>query len=173
VVLRGWAIECRISAEDPAAGFIPSPGRITTWRPPAGAWVRVDGGVYEGGEVPLHYDPLMAKLIVWGGDRRAAIDRMTRALDEFSVAGVQTTIPFHRAVMRHPDFIAGRLSTAFVERALAGGNGLATPSRDRARAAAVAVALRVREQAPEPPPSVAGPSRWAMASRPGSGAPRR
>src|SRR6185295_3559627 len=173
VAPRGWAIECRISAEDPAAGFIPSPGRITTWRPPAGAWVRVDAGVYEGGEVPLHYDPLMAKLIVWGGDRRAAIDRMTRALDEFSVAGVQTTIPFHRAVMRHPDFIAGRLSTAFVERAFAGGNGLAAPSRDRARAAAVAVALRARELAPELPSSAPGPSRWAMASRPGSGAPRR
>jgi acetyl-CoA carboxylase biotin carboxylase subunit len=173
VTPRGWAIECRISAEDPAAGFIPSPGRITTWRPPAGPWVRVDAGVYEGGDVPLHYDPLMAKLIVWGGDRRAAIDRMTRALAEFSVAGVQTTIPFHRAVMRHPDFVAGRLSTAFVERAFAGGNGLTRPSRERARAAAVAVALRARERTPEPPPPVSGPSRWAMASRPGSGAPPR
>jgi acetyl/propionyl-CoA carboxylase alpha subunit len=133
----------------------------------------VDAGVYEGGEVPLHYDPLMAKLIVWGEDRWVAIDRMTRALDEFSVAGVQTTIPFHRAVMRHPDFVAGRLSTAFVERAFAGGNGIAPPSRDRARAAAVAVALRARERTPEPPPTESGPSRWAMASRPGSGAPRR
>ena len=115
----------------------------------------------------------MAKLIVWGEDRWVAIDRMTRALDEFSVGGVQTTIPFHRAVMRHPDFVAGRLSTAFVERAFAGGNGLGPPSRDRARAAAVAVALRARERTPEPPPPASGPSRWAMASRPGSGAPRR
>jgi acetyl/propionyl-CoA carboxylase alpha subunit len=173
VAARGWAIECRISAEDPAAGFIPSPGRIRTWRPPAGPWVRVDAGVYEGGEVPLYYDPLMAKLIVWGEDRRTAIGRMTRALAEFSVAGVQTTIPFHRAVMRHPDFVAGRLSTAFVERAFGGGNGLAPPAPDRARAAAVAAALRARELVPGPPPPAAAPSRWAMASRPGPGAPRR
>jgi acetyl-CoA carboxylase biotin carboxylase subunit len=167
VAPRGWAIECRISAEDPAAGFIPSPGRIETWRPPAGPWVRLDAGVHEGSEVPLHYDPLLAKLIVWGGDRRAAIERMRRALDEFSVAGVRTTLPFHRAVMRHPDFIAGRLSTAFVERAL-GEGGLAPFSRDRARAAAVAVALRARERPPEAPPPVAAPSRWALASRPGA-----
>jgi acetyl/propionyl-CoA carboxylase alpha subunit len=173
VAARGWAIECRISAEDPAAGFIPSPGRIRTWRPPAGPWVRVDAGVYEGGEVPLYYDPLMAKLIVWGEDRRTAIGRMTRALAEFSVAGVQTTIPFHRAVMRHPDFVAGRLSTAFVERAFGGGNGLAPPAPDRALAAAVAAALRARELVPGPPPPAAAPSRWAMASRPGPGAPRR
>jgi acetyl-CoA carboxylase biotin carboxylase subunit len=167
VAPRGWAIECRISAEDPAVGFIPSPGRIETWRPPAGPWVRLDAGVHEGSEVPLHYDPLLAKLIVWGGDRRAAIERMRRALDEFSVAGVRTTLPFHRAVMRHPDFIAGRLSTAFVERALGEGS-LAPVSRDRARAAAVAVALRARERPPEAPPPVAAPSRWALASRPGA-----
>src|SRR5262249_22056373 len=69
VTVRGWSIECRISAEDPAKGFIPSPGRVAAWRPPAGPWVRVDSGVYEGVTVPLHYDPLMAKLIVWGRDR--------------------------------------------------------------------------------------------------------
>jgi acetyl/propionyl-CoA carboxylase alpha subunit len=129
--------------------------------------VRLDAGVHEGSEVPLHYDPLLAKLIVWGGDRRAAIERMRRALDEFSVAGVRTTLPFHRAVMRHPDFIAGRLSTAFVERALGEGS-LAPVSRDRARAAAVAVALRARERPPEAPPPVSAPSRWALASRPGA-----
>jgi acetyl-CoA carboxylase, biotin carboxylase subunit len=161
VVVRGWAIECRVSAEDPAAGFIPSPG----------PWVRVDAGVYEGGEVPIHYDPLMAKLIVWGRDREEAVGRMGRALAEFSVAGVQTTIPFHRAVMRHPDFLAGRLSTAFVERAFASGRGLEAPSPERARAAAVAAALRSRMVAA--PPAVSGPSRWAMASRPGPGAVRR
>jgi acetyl-CoA carboxylase biotin carboxylase subunit len=170
---RGWAIECRISAEDPALGFIPSPGRITTWRPPGGSWVRVDAGVSEGGEVPLHYDPLMAKLIVWGGSRDEAARRMSRALAEFTVAGVKTTIPFHRAVMRHPDFLAGRLSTAFVERALGGGRELGAPSAARARAAAVAVALRSRVADPAGSPPVDGPSRWTMASRPGSGAPRR
>jgi acetyl/propionyl-CoA carboxylase alpha subunit len=171
VTPRGWAIECRISAEDPAAGFIPSPGRITTWRPPAGPWVRVDAGVYEGAEVPLHYDPLMAKLIVWGRDRGEAVQRMRRALDEFAVAGVRTTIPFHRALMRHPDFLAGRLSTAFVERAFPGGRGVPPPSPERARAAAVAAALRARTPAPTVAPAPPGPSPWAMASRPG--APRR
>ena len=169
---RGWAIECRISAEDPSAGFIPSPGRIAAWRPPGGPWVRVDAGVYEGGEVSLHYDPLMAKLIVWGGDREEAVDRMSRALDEFSVAGVKTTIPFHRAVMRHPDFRAGHLSTAFVDRALGGGRALPAPSPARARAAAVAVALRSRAAVPAPAPALDGPSRWTLASRPGSGPPR-
>ena len=173
VVARGWAIECRISAEDPAAGFIPSPGRITTWRLPDGPWVRVDSGVYEGAEVPLHYDPLLAKLIVWGRDRHEAVRRMRRALDEFGVAGVRTTIPFHRALVRHPDFLAGRLSTAFVERAFPGGRGLSAPSPDRARAAAVAAALRARASAPGPPPAPIGPSPWSMAARPGARAPRR
>jgi acetyl-CoA carboxylase biotin carboxylase subunit len=173
VSARGWAIECRISAEDPAAGFIPSPGRVVTWRPPGGPWVRVDAGVYEGAEVPLHYDPLMAKLVVWGRDREEAVRRASGALAEFGVAGVRTTIPFHRAVMRHPDFLAGRLSTAFVERAFPGGRGLPRPSPERARAAAVAAALRARSLAPAPPAAAPAPSRWAMAGRPGPGAPRR
>jgi acetyl/propionyl-CoA carboxylase alpha subunit len=172
VAARGWAIECRISAEDPAAGFIPSPGRIRTWRPPAGPWVRLDSGVYEGGEVSLHYDPLMAKLIVWGRDRGEAVRRMRRALGEFGVTGVRTTIPFHRAVMHHPDFLGGRLSTGFVERAFAG--GLGPPSPERARAAAVAAALRARALVPPAPPAAAsGPSRWTMAGRPGPGSVRR
>jgi acetyl-CoA carboxylase biotin carboxylase subunit len=173
VVARGWAIECRISAEDPAAGFVPSPGRVSTWRPPAGPWVRVDAGVSQGGEVPIHYDPLMAKLIVWGRDRDAAVRRMSAALDDFAVGGVRTTIPFHRAVMRHPDFLAGRLSTGFVERAFPHGRGLPAPSPDRARVAAIVAALRARAEAPALPPAMAAPSRWAMASRPGSGPPRR
>ena len=150
---------------------IPSPGRIAAWRSPGGPWVRVDTGVYEGGEVPLHYDPLMAKLIVWGGSRDDAVSRMSRALAEFTVSGVKTTIPFHRAVMRHPDFLAGRLSTAFVERAFGGGRELPAPSASQARAAAVAVALRSRP--PAPAPALDGPSRWTLAGRPGSGIPRR
>jgi acetyl/propionyl-CoA carboxylase alpha subunit len=133
--------------------------------------VRLDSGVYEGGEVSLHYDPLMAKLIVWGRDRGEAVRRMRRALGEFGVTGVQTTIPFHRAVMHHPDFLGGRLSTAFVGRAFA--SGLGPPSPERARAAAVAAALRTQALTPVPPPVAAAPSRWAMAGRPGSGAPRR
>jgi acetyl-CoA carboxylase biotin carboxylase subunit len=166
VSTRGWALECRISAEDPAAGFRPSPGRITAWRPPAGPWVRVDAGVYEGAEVPLYYDPLMAKLIVWGRDRGEAIRRMASALAEFAVAGVQTTIPFHVAVMRHPEFVAGRLSTAFVERM---GPTVTRGDARASRIAVVAAALhayrRARQIAATPPPT-AGPSRWALAARP-------
>jgi acetyl-CoA carboxylase biotin carboxylase subunit len=167
VTTRGWAIECRISAEDPAARFTPSPGCITAWRPPGGPWVRVDAGVYEGAEVPIHYDPLVAKLIVWGPDRDAAIRRMTRALGEFGVGGIRTTIPFHAAVMRHPDFVAGRLSTAFVDRM---GDKLApAPDPARARVAAIAAALyadRRAQRAARTAPS-AGPSPWALAARPG------
>jgi acetyl-CoA carboxylase biotin carboxylase subunit len=173
VAPRGWAIECRISAEDPATGFIPSPGRVSTWRPPAGPWVRVDAGVHQGGEVPLHYDPLLAKLIVWGRDRDEAVRRMRAALAEFGVGGVRTTLPFHRAVLEHSDFLAGRLTTTFVEHAFPGGRGLPGPTPERARVAAVAAALRARAAPATPVPPPATPSRWAMAGRPGSGAPRR
>jgi acetyl-CoA carboxylase biotin carboxylase subunit len=167
VGLRGWAIECRISAEDPAASFRPSPGRIAVWRPPAGPWIRLDAGVAEGGEVPIHYDPLMAKLIVWGRDRDEAIRRMAGALAEFTVGGVRTTIPFHAAVMRHPDFVAGRLSTAFVERVTVPREPRAGTAR--ARAALVAAALHAERAAarrrPVAPPPGASP--WAAAGRPG------
>jgi acetyl-CoA carboxylase biotin carboxylase subunit len=167
VALRGWAIECRIAAEDPAAGFLPSPGRITAWRPPAGPWVRVDSGVYEGAEVPIHYDPLMAKLIVWGRDRAEAIDRMARALAEFGVAGVRTTIPFHAAVMRHPDFVAGRLSTGFVAEAFPGGLPADPPETARAAVVAAALAAVRRAEAVPPAPTAGDPSPWALAARPG------
>jgi acetyl-CoA carboxylase, biotin carboxylase subunit len=167
VAVRGWAIECRISAEDPAAHFRPSPGRITAWRPPAGPWVRVDSGVYEGAEVPLHYDPLMAKLIVWGRDRGDAIRRMAGALAEFDVAGVRTTIPFHVAVMRDPEFAAGRLSTAFVERR--GESLTSRPDPARRRAVLVAAALHATRRAEQARPAIvpATPSPWALAARPG------
>jgi acetyl/propionyl-CoA carboxylase alpha subunit len=173
VSVRGWAIECRISAEDPAAGFLPSPGRVTVWRPPAGPWTRVDSGVYEGATVPLHYDPLMAKLVVWGPDREAAIQRMAVALDEFAVAGVRTTIPFHRAVMRHADFRAGRLSTAFVSRAFPQGVPDPPPVPPRIAAIAAALHLHQRAQLREAKPAPAGPSPWAMAARPGARLPAR
>jgi len=120
VTWRGWAIECRINAEDPFAGWIPSPGTITGLRPAAGPWVREDSGAYEGYTVPRWYDTLLAKLIVWGTDRPAAIDRMLRALAEYTVVGVRTTIPALQRLVAHPDFRAGRLSTALLERVLPG-----------------------------------------------------
>ena len=164
---RGWAIECRISAEDPAAGFVPSPGRITAWRQPAGPWVRVDAGVAAGAEVPVHYDPLLAKLIVVGRDRAEAVRRMARALDEFGVAGVRTTIPFHRAVMRNPDFLAGRLSTGFIAKQFP--RGLPPVPDEAARVAVIAAALAAYRSATANhagAPPAPGPSPWTLAGRP-------
>ena len=134
--MRGAAIECRISAEDPAREFFPSPGMITALRAPAGPGVRDDSGVYEGWRVPLEYDPLMAKLIVWGRDREEAIARLRRALMEYEVTGVETTIPFFLRVLRNPDFLAGRLDTGLVGRILSQGaaaESAETPSRDAAK----------------------------------------
>jgi pyruvate carboxylase subunit A len=101
VTMRGWAIECRINAEDPLDDFAPTPGKIRGYHPPGGPGVRVDGGVYSSCTIPPFYDPLISKLIVWGQDRSEAIGRMKRALYEYAIIGVKTNIPFHQAVMRH------------------------------------------------------------------------
>jgi acetyl-CoA carboxylase biotin carboxylase subunit len=111
---RGHAIELRVYAEDPAANWAPSPGLLQGYREPTGPWVRVDGGMYEGGEVPIHYDPMIAKLVVWGEDREAAIGRAARALREYRIRGVRTSIPFFRALLEDPDFVSGDYSTAFL-----------------------------------------------------------
>jgi acetyl-CoA carboxylase biotin carboxylase subunit len=115
VVLRGHAIECRVNAEDPEE-FLPSPGKITTLRLPGGPGVRVDTHAYAGYTIPPYYDSLIGKLIVRGQDRAEAIARMRRALQEFVVQGIKTTIPFHLRVMDHPDFVKGAVSTNFLER---------------------------------------------------------
>ncbi|MEZ4362548.1 MAG: acetyl-CoA carboxylase biotin carboxylase subunit [Kofleriaceae bacterium] len=112
---RGHAIECRIYAEDPVK-FLPSPGRITHLRVPDGPWVRNDTGCYEGAEIPVHYDPMISKLVVWGEDRAAAVARMRRALDEYHVAGIETNLPFHRRCVRHARFVAGEFDTGFIAR---------------------------------------------------------
>ncbi len=114
--LRGHAIECRVNAEDPARNFQPSPGLITAFHPPGGPGVRVDTHIYDGYHVPPYYDSLLAKVIVHGHDRGEALARMRQALDSFIIEGVTTTIPFLARVMRHPDFIAGRVDTKFLER---------------------------------------------------------
>jgi acetyl-CoA carboxylase biotin carboxylase subunit len=113
---RGWAIECRIYAEDPAAGFVPAPGKIETLRFPDGPGVRNDAGVYPGAEVPVFYDPMISKLAVWGSDRNQAIDRMRRALGEFVISGeLKTNLDFHRWIITHPKFLAGKFDTHFIE----------------------------------------------------------
>jgi propionyl-CoA carboxylase alpha chain len=122
---RGWAIECRINAEDPFRGFLPSTGRLVAFRPPettmqaaapmpADGGVRVDTGVYEGGEIPMHYDSMIAKLIVHGHDRADAIAKMREALNAFVIRGIGSNIPFQAALLAHPKFVAGDFNTGFI-----------------------------------------------------------
>ncbi|MGZ4388948.1 MAG: biotin/lipoyl-containing protein, partial [Gaiellaceae bacterium] len=115
VRFQGHAIECRINAEDPSAGFLPSPGRITRYREPSGPGVRIDSGVDEGAEIPALYDPMIAKLIVHGVDREHARRRMLRALDEFEIGGVETLLGFHRALLSHPCFVEAGTCHGIVE----------------------------------------------------------
>ena len=113
--INGWAMECRITAEDPYAGFLPSIGPVRHYREPSGPGVRVDGMLHPGLEVSVHYDSLLAKLLTWGEDRDQCIRRMRRALGEFEITGVQTTIPFHQAMLEDPNFLSGAISTDYVE----------------------------------------------------------
>ena len=113
--IRGHAIECRINAEDPSNGFLPTPGVLTRYREPAGPGVRVDSGVIEGSEISGLYDPMVAKLCVWDTDRERARARMLRALDEFEIEGVKTLVGFHNALLRRPCFVAGETCHGVVE----------------------------------------------------------
>jgi acetyl-CoA carboxylase biotin carboxylase subunit len=121
VVIKGHAIECRINAEDTSKNFMPSPGRITTYMPPGGPGVRVDSAVYDGYVIPSFYDSLVGKLITWGKDREEAMARMQRALQEFVIKGVPTTIPFHQKVLRNAFFRRGEIYTNFIQRRILGG----------------------------------------------------
>jgi acetyl-CoA carboxylase biotin carboxylase subunit len=114
----GHAIECRINAEDPDKNFNPVPGKITQLMVPGGPGIRVDSGVYPGYSIPPFYDSMVAKLIAWGSDRREAVERMKRALEEFHIEGIKTTIPFHKQVMVNKAFLKGKYTTAFVSKFL-------------------------------------------------------
>jgi pyruvate carboxylase subunit A len=114
VLARGWAIECRINAEDPLNNFAPSPGKLRGYRSPGGVGIRVDSGVYTRYTIPSIYDPMISKLIAWGKDRQEAITRMRRALYEYIISGVKTNIDFHKAVLENPRFVEGDLSTHFI-----------------------------------------------------------
>jgi len=113
---RGHAIECRIYAEDPENNFLPSPGKILFLKEPQGPGVRYDGGIYRGWDVPIYYDPILAKLIVWAEDRETACRRMAAALDDFVILGIHTTNCFLKDIINHPEFRAGRTSTAFINK---------------------------------------------------------
>jgi propionyl-CoA carboxylase alpha chain len=162
VKLTGWAIENRLYAEDPYRGFLPSIGRLTRYRPPAetaayspgvaagdagDVVVRNDTGVYEGGEISMYYDPMIAKLCTWAPTREAAIEAMRVALDSFEVEGIGHNLPFLSAVMDHPIFIAGEMTTAFIEEQYPEGFvGVELPEVDLRRIAAACAAMnRVAE----------------------------
>ena len=167
VKLTGHAIECRVYAEDPANDFLPSPGRITRLRVPQGPGVRDDGGVYEGSEVSIYYDPMISKFAVYGKDRGQAIERMRRALDEYQIGGIKTTLPFFRAVMQDEEFIDGRIHTGFIPRFNLRSKGETTEpveSDIAVIAAALAYAASTRSQGSKKDMS-STPSRWAMSGR--------
>jgi acetyl-CoA carboxylase, biotin carboxylase subunit len=147
VTLRGHAIECRIYAEDPDNNFFPSPGKIQRLIRPSGPGVREDSGVYEGWNVPLDYDPMLSKLIAFAPDRAMAIARMQRALDEYFVGGIKTNLGLFRKILQHPDFVAAKIDTGFLDRLL---SQPAAPSQavdERQNVAAIAAALFTAMQA--------------------------
>ena len=159
VTLNGWAIESRLYAEDPYRGFLPSIGRLTRYRPPeetpdyrpgvipTAPVVRNDTGVFEGGEISMYYDPMIAKLCTWGPDRAAAVDGMRHALDGFEVEGIGHNLPFLSAVMDHPKFVAGEMTTAFIAEEFPDGfDGVDLPDAQLKRIAAACAAMhRVAE----------------------------
>jgi acetyl-CoA carboxylase biotin carboxylase subunit len=153
---RGSAIECRIYAEDPQNQFLPSPGRIDYLHEPSGPGIRVDSGVYEGWNVPLEYDPLLAKLIAWAPSRETAIHRLDRALSEYAIGGIRTNTSFFRQILADPDFLAGRISTDFL-----GGHTLApAPEPSLEQEAVAAIALAIGQTRPFSANPTAPASRW-------------
>jgi acetyl-CoA carboxylase biotin carboxylase subunit len=142
---RGHAVECRVYAEDPVK-FLPSPGTITRLQVPDGPYIRNDSGCYEGAEIPVHYDPMISKLVVWGEDRASAVNRMRRALDEYVVRGIETNLPFHRRCFRQAAFVAGDYDTGFIGRNAAELAPRAT--EDELNAAIIAAALQAHTHSP-------------------------
>ncbi|MHB0949432.1 MAG: acetyl-CoA carboxylase biotin carboxylase subunit [Gemmatimonadaceae bacterium] len=175
---RGWAIECRITSEDPANGFLPSTGRIAWLQLPSGPGVRWDGGVETGSAVTLYYDPMLAKLIVWGESRAAAIARMHRALLELTIEGVETSRDFHLRMMEHPSFCSGDFDIQWLESHLPELTGAVPPEESVRVAAIAAVLLAERDRTtrvPAPPAEsataaavpadLAGGDAWLRAAR--------
>ena len=148
IQMRGHAIEARVCAEDVTNNFLPDIGKLIHYKTPKGAGVRVDDGYEEGMDIPIYYDPLIAKLIVYGKDRTEAIERMKRAIDEYTIEGIQTTLPFCRFVMEHSAFTSGNFDTHFVEKYFSS-DKIASFDEDESEIAAVASALAVFNAQPE------------------------
>lgn len=142
IELRGWAMQCRINAEDPWNDFLPSPGRLKFFRLPGGLNVRVDTYAYSGCEIPARYDPVFAKVVVWGETRSECILRMRRALDDFAVGGIQTNLPLHQRIMSATEFLRGDYTTEFSRRPLLKAYAAETDRRNLAVAAAIAYISR-------------------------------
>jgi acetyl-CoA carboxylase biotin carboxylase subunit len=148
---NGAAIEVRVYAEDPATGFLPSPGRITALSTPSGPFVRDDGGVYSGAEVSSHYDPLVSKLSVWAPTRPLAIERMRRALSEYVVTGIRTNLQFHERLFRQESFVDGHYHTGFIDEHKAELlQGKESAPDEAALAIALAVAVARKQKRIEP-----------------------
>jgi acetyl-CoA carboxylase biotin carboxylase subunit len=164
VTPNGHAIECRVYAEDPDAGFMPSPGLITSLRVPSGPGIRDDGWAETGTEVPIFYDPLISKLIAWGENRPQAIARMRRALVEYEIRGIRTSLPFFQWMLEQPAFLAAEFHTEFLDELLQrrGSEGFAgvDPSLEEV----AAIAAYVTERA-EPPRAESAPSNEKAAGR--------
>jgi acetyl-CoA carboxylase biotin carboxylase subunit len=166
---NGHAIECRIYAEDPDRGFLPAPGLIRAMTAPGGPGIREDRGVSPEYEVPVFYDSLVSKLIAWGRDRPEALTRLTRALAEYRLVGLTSTVPFFQWLVQQPDFVAGRVDTTYLDRVLASRDArpfvIPTPEvgRDAAVAAALAAWFRAHRASAAPGTSAAGA--WRAASR--------
>lgn len=173
---NGHAIECRVYAEDPENGFLPSPGRITSLHVPSGPGVRDDSGVEANSEVSIHYDPLISKLATWGRTRDEAIDRLRRALDEYEVAGIKTTLPFFREIVRDEEFKSGQLDTDFISRfnqrrsaAAVAGSTAPVPAQTEDDIALIVAAIHYaklqRAASRNSRTPVDAKSRWKMAGR--------
>jgi acetyl-CoA carboxylase biotin carboxylase subunit len=175
VALHGHAMECRIYAEDPDNHFFPSPGTISSWRPPTGPGIRLDDGVYSGWTVPGDYDPLLGKLIAWGADREETVARLRRALDEFDVAGIKTNIGLFQKILGDEEFLRAEIHTRWLDERLPELLSAPTASRPGAGAdgvaladvAAIAAAIwqlergsATRQSTPQAPPS-----RWKLEAR--------
>jgi acetyl-CoA carboxylase biotin carboxylase subunit len=171
IVLKGHAIECRITAEDPYNNFLPSSGRIISIYEPSGPGVRLDAGVYEGFEVSLYYDPLIAKLIVWGDTRGEALLRMRRALSEYRILGIETSIPFHQQVMDVTNFIGGSYDTSFIDKHF---SMIPEDFGQDSQVAAIVATLLTHQQRQQALATSATQSRagttspWKLAGRPGA-----
>ena len=167
VRMRGHAIECRIYAEDPDNGFLPSPGRILQMRTPAGPGIRDDSGAAVGLDVPIFYDPMMSKLAAWAEDRPRAIARMRRALGEYLVAGVRTTLPFFTWLLAEPDFVDGRFHTTYLDQVLSERNGrpFVEPTPDVEELATIAAAVHTAMSSATSVPADGRGDRWRAEAR--------